>query len=136
MRKRESASQTTLFSSKNKRQESNIKHLKEKLNISLHSLALARQLSEDVGTWGIHIERHRSRLSPDSWWLDLNLHDSEEYPCAPDINDYGIGCYRNHDPRIDEFIKARARWILPQLEEEARSFLFELKNQEAAGRRW
>ena len=128
--------QTSLFSSETPRQKANLEFLKQKLNIALSAVNLARHLREDAGLWGHHLERYPNRLALDSWWLHVELHFSEEYPDAPKIDDYGCGSYMEHDPRVDEFVKARAKWILPQLEEEARSYLFELKNQEAKGKQW
>ena len=123
-------------SSQTKRQKDNIEYLANQVRISAASVQLARQLCEDAGLWGLHLERYPNRLSPDSWWLHTDLHESEEYPDAPPIEDYGIGCYMDHDPRVDEFVKARAKWILPQLEEELRSYIFEKRNQEAKAKIW
>lgn len=64
------------------------------------------------------------------------MHETEEYSDAPSIEDYGIGWYRDHDPRVDKYVKARAKWILPQLKEDLRSFLIEKRNQEAAASQW
>lgn len=135
-KKKVSNSQTTMLSSQTKRQKDNLEFLKQKLNIALSAVNLARHLSKDAGLWGHHLERYPNRLALDSWWLHMELHFSEEYPDAPKIDDYGCGSYREHDPKVDEFVKARAKWILPQLEDEARSYLIEKKNQEAKGKQW
>ena len=136
-KKKVGGNQTSLFSSETPRQKANIEYLREQVKVAVASVYLARQLSEDAGTWGYHLERYLDRLGPDSWWLHTELHMSEEHPDAPNIEDYGMGGYwSGHDPKIDEFVKARAKWILPMLEEEARSYLFELKNQEAKGKLW
>ena len=91
MKKKLSNNQTTMLSSQTKRQKDNIEYLANKVRISAASVQLARQLSEDAGLWGMHLERYSNRLSPDSWWLHMDLHESEEYPDAPSIEDYGIG---------------------------------------------
>jgi hypothetical protein len=136
-KRRVSDNQTSLVTSQSKRQQENVEYLKAQVKIAVASVHLAKQLSEDAGTWGYHLERYLDRLGPDSWWLHTELHMSEEYPGAPNIDNYGMGGYwMGHNPAIDEFVKARAKWILPQLEEEARSYLFELKNQEAKGKLW
>ncbi len=136
-KKKVGGNQTNLFSSETPRQKANIEYLREQVKVAVASVQLATQLSEDAGLWGHHLERYYSgRLDPSSWWLHMELHESEEYPDAPKLEDYGFGSYGKHDSKVDEFVKARAKWILPQLEEEARSYLFELKNQEAKGKLW
>lgn len=135
-KKKLGGNQTSLFSSETPRQKANIEYLREQVKVAVASVQLAKQLSEDAGTWGYHLERYHNRLSPDSWWLHVELHMSEEYSDAPKLEDYGWGSYGKHDPKIDEYVKARAKWIMPQLEEEARSYIFELKNQEARGKLW
>lgn len=130
------SSQTTMLSSQTKRQKKNIEYLAYKVHVSAASVQLARQLSEDAGLWGLHLERYHNRLSPNSWWLHTDLHEIEEYSDAPSIEDYGIGGYGNHDPRVDEYVKARAKWMLPQLERDLKSFLIEKRNQEAKGKTW
>ena len=135
-KKKTSNSQTTMFSSQTKRQKADLEYVAQQLNIALSAVNLARHLMKDVGIWGHHLERYPDRLAADSWWLHMELHHSEEYADAPNIGDYGIGGYGAHDPRIDEFVKARAKWILPQLEDDARSYLIEKKNLEAAAKQW
>ncbi|GAG39019.1 unnamed protein product, partial [marine sediment metagenome] len=125
-KKKLSNQQTTMLSSQTKKQKENVEYLREQYKIAVASFQLARQLSEDAGLWGHHLERYGSgKLSPDSWWLHTDLNLSEEYPDAPNLNDYGTGSYREHDPKIDEFVMARAKWILPQLEQELKEVGFE-----------
>lgn len=128
--------QSTMFSSQTKKQKADLEYATQQFNIAASAVNLAQHLSEDAGMWGHHLERYPDRLAADSWWLHMQLHLSEEYPDAPKLEDYGMGSYFEHDPRIDEFIKARAKWILPQLEDELRSYLFEKKNLEAAAKQW
>lgn len=135
-KKKVSNNQTTMFSSQTKRQKQDLEYLTRQLKIALSAVNLARHLMKDAGLWGHHLERYQNRLAADSWWLHTELHESEEYPDAPKIDDYGMGGYANHNPEIDEFVKARAKWILPQLEDEARGCLIEKKNLEAAAKQW
>ena len=137
MRKKKiSNNQSTMFSSQTKRQKVALEHVTQQFNIAASAVNLARHLSEDAGLWGLHLERYPDRLAADSWWLHTELHMSEDYPDAPNIDEYGRGSYVKHDPKIDEFIKARAKWILPQLEDEAKGALFKKMNLEAKGKQW
>ncbi len=82
-KKKISGNQTSLFSSETPRQKANIEYLREQVKVAVASVQLATQLSEDAGLWGYHLERYYSgRLDPSSWWLHMELHESEEYPDA------------------------------------------------------
>jgi len=128
--------QTTMLSSQTKKQKENLEYLREQHRIAGASLQLAIQLSKDAGTWGLHLERYGpGRLSPDSWWLHFDLPETEEYPDAPRLEETG-SYWTGHSPKIDEFVMARAKWILPQLEQEFKDLGFEKANQEAQGSIW
>lgn len=135
-KKKLSKSQTTMLSSKTKRQQENLEYLNEQHRIAGASLRLAIQLSKDAGIWGLHLERYGTgRLSPDSWWLHFDLPETEEYPDAPRLEECG-SYWAGHSPKVDEFVMARAKWILPQLEQEFKDVSFEKANQEAQGSIW
>lgn len=135
-KKKLSNQQTTMFSSQTKRQKENLEYLREQHKIAEASVRLALQLSEDAGTWGLFLERYGSgRLGPDSWWLHFDLPETEEYSDAPPLEKSG-SYWTGHSTKIDEFVMARAKWILPQLEQEFRDVAIEKANQEAQGSLW
>ena len=135
-KKKVSNHQSTMFSSQTKKQKADLEHVTQEWHIAVGSVSLARQLSEDVGIWGMHLERYPNRLTSISWWLHTDLELSEEYSDAPRVDDYGFGTYMSHNPKVDEFVKARAKWILPQLEDELKGALFKKESLEVAAKPW
>jgi len=135
-KKKLSDKQATMFSSQTKRQKENLEYLRERYKFAGASLQLATQLSEDPGLWGHHLERYGcGKLSPSSWWLHFDLPDTEEYPDAPRLEEAG-NYWTGHNAKVDEFVMARAKWILPQLEKEFKEIDTEKANQEAQRSLW
>ena len=128
-------SQATLLSRMTKRQKLRLEKVKEEHMFREAALGLAKQLVDDVGLWGRHLERYGdARLSAASWFLMFNL---EEHPAAPPLQDYGIGSYwTGHDPEIDRFVRARAKWALSILEEDVKDAEIVLRNLEDRNRGW
>ncbi len=114
-------SQASLLSARTADQERRLKDCEEQIQLLRLQHEIVKAIVDGENEDGIvitslELERYGGSRLDEAWfWLHPDLSEEDD---APDSDDYTWGYYAQHSTDVERFVRDRAKWFYPQVQEE------------------